>query len=110
MKRIDSNHPHRKSPATGLAAPIIAPILLSSLLSAPLLAEGRDDYFENALLPPSQAILLAEARGRVTIYDGLEESTIERALDQQFSRIERMMFVNTRRALPDGSEEIDDDC
>ncbi len=72
--------------------------------------EGSSSYDESILLSPSKAVLLAERKGRVTIYDGLEHRVVDRALDTQFARIENMMFVRTRESLPDGSWEIDDDC
>ncbi len=71
------------------------------------LANGYD---MNVLFNPSKTVLLSEAKGRVTIYDGLEHNVVDRALDTQFGRIENMMFVRTRETLPDGSVEVDDDC
>ncbi len=67
-------------------------------------------YDENVLFNPSEAVLLAEAKGRVTIYDGLEHSVVDHALDTQFGRIGSMMFIRTRETLPDGEVEVDDDC
>ncbi len=43
------------------------------------------------------------------IYDGLKEKTVHLAMNQQFDRIENMMFVNTRYINQDG-EEAADDC
>lgn len=99
--------------------------LRSSLKTAPLLAVlafslggqtnralAGDDYYENALTNPSEALLRAEAKGHVTIYDGLEHKVVDQALDTQFQRIDNMMFVHTRETLPDGSIDYygDDDC
>ena len=80
--------------------------------SGQTLAAGTttDSYDENVLFNPSEAVLQAEARGRVTIYDGLEDKVVEQALDTQFERIDHMMFVRTRETLPDGSIEFEDDC
>ncbi len=86
-------------------------VALSGYTSQALAAgDSASDYYENILLNPSETILLAEAKGRVTIYDGLENSVIDQALDTQFGRMENMMFVRTRETLPDGSEEVDGDC
>jgi hypothetical protein len=61
------------------------------------------------LFHPSKALLLAEAEGRVTIYDGLYRDEVEQAMDQQFGRIDRMMFIRTQ-ARTDSDEVTDDDC
>ncbi|HOP15880.1 MAG: hypothetical protein H6956_07350 [Chromatiaceae bacterium] len=68
------------------------------------------DYYRDALLNPSKAVLLTEHSGRVTIFDGLDDHLVDQALDQQYERIGRMMFVRTRHVRQDGSVESDDDC
>jgi len=97
--RINSNIP---CTLTGL--------LLGSLLVLAPLAVGAEDRFQmNALLKPSPSQLQAEARGRVMIYDGLDEEVVEYALDEQFGRIENMMFTRTRHTEPDGDVVVEDD-
>ena len=65
----------------------------------------------NALTQPSEALILAEAKGRITIYDGLNNLDVEQALNSQFNRIENMMFVRTKHQKDDANiEEEDDDC
>ena len=65
-----------------------------AVTAAPALSD--DDYQENALFNPSEQLLLAEKNGKVMIYDGLENDTIDRALNEQYGRIEHMMFVRTQ--------------
>ena len=67
-------------------------------------------YERNALFNPAESLLRAEARGRVTIYDGLDNRLVERALDTQFDRIDHMMFVRIRHTEPDGTLYEDDSC
>ena len=43
------------------------------------------------------------------IYDGLDEEVVERALDEQFDRIEHMMFTRIHHAGPDGTVSVEDD-
>jgi hypothetical protein len=69
-----------------------------------------DGFQRNALFEPSEAQLSAETKGRVMIYDGLEEDVVEQALDEKFDRIEHMMFINIRREQPDRVVLADDDC
>lgn len=75
-------------------------------------AEGmtRDGHYENTLHNPSATVLLAEAKGRVTIYDGLQNEEVEQALDDQFGRIDNMMFIRTKMTQPNGDAQVDDDC
>ena len=50
----------------------------------------------------------SERRGRVTIYDRIPVSEVERALDEQFERIDSMMFVRTQYPVAD--DGFEDDC
>ena len=47
------------------------------------------------LFNPVESQLTLENKGRVFIYDSLKSSDIDRALEEQFDRIEHMMFVKT---------------
>jgi len=70
------------------------------------------DYQQRLLLNPTPVQLAAEERGRVHIYDSLEMSIVDKALDQQFDRIENMMFIRIHH-LPStgaGPVEVEDDA
>ena len=85
-------------------------VLVSGLFMASIPASAVDSYQQRVLLSPSAEILQAEARGRVMIYDGLKNETVEKALDNQFDRIENMIFVRTVHIQENGEFEVDDDC
>jgi hypothetical protein len=86
-------------------------ILLGIGASQPLVAgDALDQYYRNILFNPDKSLLLAEARGRVTIYDGIDSKVVDTVMDSQFGRIENMMFVGIRHTLPDGTVQADDDC
>jgi hypothetical protein len=81
------------------------------LVSVSATAEAEEAVQMNALFSPSKALRQAEARGRIMIYDGLDATDVDRALDQQFDRIQSMMFIRTRHTEPDGTVSIEeDDC
>ena len=86
---------------------IVFAAALSGLGHAVAAGEG---WQKERLLAPTPAQLAAEEKGRVGIYDGLESRTVDRALDEQFHRIDSMMFVRTRHIEPDGTDWVDDDC
>ena len=85
-------------------------ILVSVLSITPIGAGVEDSYQKRVLFSPGPEILRAEAAGRVMIYDGLRNRTVEKALDDQFGRIENMMFIRTVYTLENGEDEVDDDC
>jgi len=68
-----------------------------------------DEYQFKVLFTPSAAVLDAEARGRVMIYDGLRYATVTHAMDEQFDRIENMMFVGTVIEQEDGELAVEED-
>ena len=89
---------------------VITAIFISVLSMTPLQASTQDSYQERILFSPDPDTLQAESRGRIMIYDGLRNETVERALEHQFDRIENMMFVRTVYVQENGEYEVDDDC
>ena len=47
------------------------------------------------LFTPSPAQIEREHKGHVMIYNGIKDVDIDRAMDEQFDRIESMMFTGT---------------
>ena len=45
------------------------------------------------LFAPTQADRKSEEKGRVMIYDGVTDKDVQRALDEQFDRLDHMMFT-----------------
>jgi hypothetical protein len=77
-------------------------LVLSAVISgfSPATFAAEDDDSMRAwqmslLYEPSPAQRRVEDRGRVVIYDGLHSTDIDRAFEEQFERVENMMFVNT---------------
>ena len=68
-----------------------------------------DTYQYKVLFNPSEANLASEKRGRVMIYSGMKEEEVEMAMENQFDRIENMMFINTQRRTETGEYVADDD-
>ena len=86
-------------------------LLMGTLLASPSRAADANDSFQyNVLFNPTPAQLKAEERGRVMIYEGLDNAVVERALNEQFDRIEHMMFMRTRQGpLDDDDNDAADD-
>ena len=84
-------------------------ILGTVLTSLTMTVSANESYYHNVLFKPDKSILKAEARGNIMIYDGLENKVVEQALDEQFERIDHMMFIGIRHTQPDGEVNIDDD-
>ena len=70
-------------------------------------------YDMRRLMRPTPAELASEGKGRVHIYDSLEINAVNKALDENFDRIQNMMFIRIHHLPPTGSgpaEVEDDEC
>ncbi len=61
------------------------------------------------LFNPGKARLEYENQGKILIYQGLNDIDVNRAMDDQYSRIEYMMFINTIVTDPEGQPLSDPD-
>lgn len=61
------------------------------------------DWQVQRLMEPSPRDLEKERKGSVYIYDGLTEREVDTALDNQFHRIQSMMFVGTVKTDESGN-------
>jgi hypothetical protein len=59
------------------------------------------------LFNPTTAELAAESEGRIYIYDGLTDIDVQRALNEEFDRVEHMMFIRTRKTDDTGKVKRD---
>ena len=72
-------------------------------------ASSAPDWQLMLLLHPSAQQIQVENKGRVVIYDGLKSTDIDKAMDQEFDRIDHMMFIRTKIPAPEGGYAQDDD-
>lgn len=93
----------------GLTNKCICTILVCLCLPAFGAVQAYDDYQHRMLLNPSAEMLDAEKQGYIMIYDGLENRVVDRAMTEQFDRIENMMFVGTRYLQEDGELLFEED-
>jgi hypothetical protein len=54
------------------------------------------------LMEPTPAELRAEAAGRIYIYEGLRDTDVAQAMQEQFGRVENMMFIRTKKTTETG--------
>jgi hypothetical protein len=67
-------------------------------------AEDMRDIDLRRLFEPTEAEREEEATGRIYIYDGLRDIDVERAMRDEYDRIENMMFIREKKT--DGKGEV----
>ncbi len=66
-------------------------------------------YQYKMLFTPSVSVLHAEAKGRVNIYSHFNGETVDQAMNEQFNRIENMMFIKTVQIDDHGQYRVGSD-
>jgi len=59
------------------------------------IAKSAENWQMKRLFHPTQADLASEKKGKIIIYSGLTDKTVAMALDENFHRIDAMMFTKT---------------
>ena len=103
------NTQQQKRKMTGVSRAAFTGILAAGLVMLTLTASAADSYQGKVLFEPHQSQQLAEARGRIMIYDGLESKVVDKAMDEQFDRIDHMMFIRIHHTSEAGDDYVDDD-
>lgn len=85
-------------------------IAVSGLILSTNVSADIEDWQQQQLMDPPEYLLMAEAKGRVMIYDGLPVDVVDRAMDEQFDRIDSMMFTRVRVVTEQGEQVLDDGC
>ena len=90
---------------------IISIAICASLV--PITATGRasnkvDTIQLRNLFEPGQSQLHRETKGHIYIYDGITDRLVNQTMDNQFNRIQNMMFVGTVVTDKQGEPAVDD--
>jgi hypothetical protein len=80
---------------------------LAVAIAGPLMAGDVREIELRRLFEPTPAELQSEAKGRIFIYEGLRDTDVEQAMEQQFNRIESMMFIRVQRTNEKGEVKKD---
>lgn len=97
--------------SNGSVLQVASMAICSGLASIPSAGPASDNF--NAiqlknLFEPSQSQLRREANGHIYIYDSLTDRVVNQAMDQQFDRVQNMMFVGTIVTDDHGEPAVDD--
>ena len=102
-----------------LAILILAPVVGESARADPAPEPAYRQLEIRRLFEPTASELRNEAKGSVYIYEGMTDRAVNQAMEDEFERVEHMMFINTIRTDAQGKPlrdpdtgliEADDDC
>jgi hypothetical protein len=99
--------PHHRKQLTSTATLLVTIGLSATLVSSMAGAADVSDIELRRLFDPTEAELASEAEGRIYIYDGLTDVDVQRALNEEFHRVENMMFIRTQKTDKSGEVKRD---
>jgi hypothetical protein len=88
-----------------------APGLITGLLLISAVCGAADlrEIELRRLFEPTGEELQEEAEGRIYIYDGLRDIDVERAMEEEYERVENMMFIREKKTDEKGETLTDPD-
>jgi hypothetical protein len=81
-------------------------IMLFAVATSSMAADVRDIELRR-LFAPTNSELRAEDAGRIYIYEGLRDTDVARAMNEEFDRVESMMFIRTQKTDKKGEVKKD---
>ena len=102
-----------------LAILILASVTGESALANPAAEPAYRQLETRRLFEPTESEMRNEAAGSVYIYEGMTDRAVNQAMEDEFERVEHMMFINTVRTDAEGKPlrdpdtgliAADDDC
>lgn len=106
---IQEGNDNRVAGVKRVISSVSTAIIINMLLVLVSMPAKADSYQYKSLFTPSDFTLKSEAKGRIMIYDSLTSKTIDKAMDEQFDRIENMMFVRIVHEQENGEYYVEDD-
>lgn len=111
---MESTHQNLSSivrpPALNRISPESSAVLFAILCASQnVSADAYDDFQLRRLLSPTENQYVAEAKGKVYIYDGMNSSQVDIAMDDHFDRIDSMMFTRIVHTSTNGEYYVEND-
>jgi hypothetical protein len=75
---------------------MIARVGLILALAPAAYAADVSEIEKRRLFEPTPSELQEEAKGRIYIYEGLTDRDVEQALEEEFERVDSMMFIRVK--------------
>lgn len=95
MYRLTTSTTRQRSSGRKRAERAWIVLLLLGFTAPGAFADPVSEWQQRRLFQPTDVQLHNERQGRIFIYDGLSDKVAQRAVDEQFNRVEHMMFINT---------------
>ncbi|MEJ2142381.1 MAG: hypothetical protein P8Y24_08510 [Gammaproteobacteria bacterium] len=94
--------------STVFVVALSAPVQAEEASDQLALLEANNQWQVARLFEPTKGERKLEEKGYIMIYDNLPDTTVDKALDKNFDRIENMMFTRVVTTDKNGQPEVDE--